>query len=147
MQYHEGKQLRPPQNLIATHVFSCMMIAPPLLSQLEETQDCAAVVLIWGSCRVLYKTHAGRHPGAIVAASSMLGQWHLLTHEDQYLDDIGVQLQRCERDSTSTLRSRGNMCSPNVSCMFFTGPYCALQGGTAPRNQIEAIYRCSRLRV
>eukprot|EP00903_Cladosiphon_okamuranus_P010648 g10069.t1 len=35
-----------------------------------------------------------RHPGAIKAASSMLGQWHLLTHEDEYLQDIAVQLQR-----------------------------------------------------
>lgn len=44
---------------------------------------------------LLYQMHAGRHPGAIIAASRKLEQWHLLTHEDDYLQDIAVQLQRC----------------------------------------------------
>ncbi|CAM9157825.1 unnamed protein product [Ectocarpus sp. 6 AP-2014] len=38
-----------------------------------------------------------RHPGAIVASSGMLEQWHLLTNEDDYLQDIAVQLQRYEK--------------------------------------------------
>lgn len=37
---------------------------------------------------------AGGHPGAIVAASGMLGERHLLRHEDEYLKEITVQLQR-----------------------------------------------------
>ncbi|CAM9328661.1 unnamed protein product [Hapterophycus canaliculatus] len=48
-----------------------------------------------------------RHPGAIIAASGMLEKWHLLTHEDEYLQNITVQLQRydkLEQEFTSRLQ-------------------------------------------
>lgn len=70
-----------------------------MLSILRVFHASEVMVQTHAHCSLLFNVNAsaGRHPGAIVAASGMLEQWHLLTNEDDYLRDIAEQLQRCER--------------------------------------------------